>query len=290
MNIYPSYKCNLQCDFCGLWGQQGETIDLQWVKEQLTKHPNLAKDLNILGGEPSILPVEYQKELIDICSRFTGEPPYYVTNLIQVSPVLSYTKPIISYDFRMRKFSSKVKKNLLQLNFPFALSTILTNNLVNEVGAHYYLQFINQFKQCYRADLVIYYPEKDTKLQYKPEEESLLAFVAEVMKNPKVCLAPLQQMKGIVSGSLDDMSDFFAFLPDNKYGVRLDYQNGPYVEFNTYEEAEEYFKTKINEGLSSAPCKDCPYPQYCWYPVSDTVCHGERKMMDLFHDYTTKSI
>lgn len=290
MNIYPSYKCNLQCDFCGLWKQEGKTIDLEWLKNQFSEHPDLAKDINVLGGEPSILPIEYQNELVDICSRATGEPPYYVTNLMQISPVLYRTKPIISYDFRLRKFNYKVKQNLLKLNFPFALSTILTNNLVSEVGAHYYLQFINQLQQCYRADLVIYYPEKGASSKYIPNEDNLLAFVGEVIKNPKVCLAPLQQMLHIVPGSFEDMSDFFALLPGNKYGVRLDYQNGPYAEFDTYEEAKEYYEEKIKTGLASEPCKDCPYTQYCWYPVSDTVCHGEKKMMDLFYDYARKSV
>ena len=41
MNIYPSYKCNMSCSFCGIHKLEGNIIDLNWIYEQLLEHPIL---------------------------------------------------------------------------------------------------------------------------------------------------------------------------------------------------------------------------------------------------------
>lgn len=284
MNIYASYQCNLCCSFCSLWNNNSQHIDLNWVKEELKQHPGLAHDLTILGGEPSILPVDYQQELIAICTQAEGKKPYYITNLLSPSPVISQTNLIVSYDFDLRKQHKKILYNMLNLNQEFAISTILTDHLIHHIGATKYLKFIDSLKSCIRADLVIYYKSKKDKLDYTPQKDSLLSFVSEVMQHPKVCMAPLAQMRHEMPASFSDMSDFFAFFPDNMYGVRFDYKNGPYEKFKTYEDAKSYYDVSIKNKL----CSTCPYIDYCWYPCADNVCHGEKEMMELFYEYAKR--
>jgi organic radical activating enzyme len=281
MNIYASYQCNLCCSFCSLWNNNSQRIDLNWVKEELKQHPDLAHDLTILGGEPSVLPVDYQQELIAICAHAEGKKPYYITNLLSPSPVISQTNLIVSYDFDLRKQHKKVLYNIINLNQEFAISTILTDHLINHIGAIKYLKFIDSLKNCKRADLVIYYKSKKDKLDYTPQKDSMLEFVSTVMSHSKVCMAPLSQMKNEIPCSFDDMSDFFAFLPDNNYGVRLDYDNGPYKKFNTYKDAKLYYDESIKNSL----CSKCKYINYCWYPCSSNTCHGEKEMMEIFYNY-----
>lgn len=281
MNIYASYKCNLCCSFCSLWNNNSQLIDLSWLKKELEEHHNLAHDLTILGGEPSVLPIDYQQNLITICTQIEGKKPFYITNLLNPSPLISQTNLIVSYDFDLRKQHRKVLSNMLNLNQRFAISTILTDHLINNIGAAKYLKFIDSLKNCKRADLVIYYKSKKDKLDFTPDKKSLLSFVSKVMQHPKVCMAPLAQMKKEIPSSFNDMSDFFAFFPDNTYGVRLDYDNGPYKKFNTYNEAKLYYEKSIKNPL----CTSCSYVDYCWYPCSSKICHGEKEMMELFYDY-----
>ena len=291
MNIIPSYQCNLRCPFCGIKNQKGKLIDLDWLEKQFQQYGNdLTHDINILGGEPSILPLDYQRRLVSLCTQYAYERPYYITNLLTVSPVLEYTKPIISYDFHLRPQYHRILNNILGLKQPFAISTILTSTLVQDIGADTYLKFIDKLKLCYRADLVIYYPEHGKPDIYIPQEDALLSFVKSVMRHPKVCMAPLQQMRNIIPKSFEDMADFFAILPDNKYGVRLDYQHGAYKTFSSFEEAKTYYYQTVQQANKKEPCANCKYLPYCWYPAADTVCHGEKKMMNLFYEYANSII
>lgn len=276
MNIYPSYKCNISCSFCGIHKLKGKTIDLNWIYEQLLEHPILRSNINILGGEPSILPERYQEDLINICIELSGEKPYYITNLYKISPFLRKCKPIISYDFNLREYNCL--NNILTLDFPFAISTILTSYLVNDVGYLKYLKFINSLKLCYRADLDIYYKSKNCSIDYTPDNDKLLEFISKIMDHPKVNLAPYSAMKNNIDSSFMNISDYFALLPDNLYGVRMDYSNGPYAKFKTFEEAIEFFNNRIQNKL----CNNCEFIKTCWYPCSDNICRGNKDMLTLF--------
>lgn len=285
MNIYASYLCNFNCRFCSIRKDKSPLLDLDWVEKELAAHPELCSDINILGGEPSILPLEYQQRLVDICTKAAKEKPYYITNLFKVSPVLDKCRPIVSYDFGLRQESKRVLNNILTLDMDFSISTVLTRYLVHDIGARKYLNLISSLGNCKRADLDLYYMGKDDIEDHTPDNKELLKFVREVMGNPKVNLAPLSAMRNCIDASFDNISDYFAFMPGNKYGVRLDYQNGPYKVFDTYEEARAYYEERIHHSH----CLQCEFINTCWYPCSDDVCRGNKKMLEMFRDYVLSS-
>ena len=205
------------------------------------------------------------------------EKPYYITNLLKISPLLSKCKPIISYDFKLRKHNNIVLNNILSLDYEFAISTILTNYLIEEVGAQKYLKFINSLGLCYRADLDLYYKSKYTENDYTPDNSKLLEFVKIVSNSNKVNLAPLSAMRNNIDSSFNNVSDYFALMPNNLCGVRLHYNDGPYATFKTFEEAIRYFNDKINNKL----CNNCEFINTCWYPCSDNICHGNKDMLKI---------
>lgn len=260
-------------------------LDLAWVREELAAHPELCSNINILGGEPSILPLPYQEELIDICTRAADEKPYYITNLFKMSSLLEKCRPIVSYDFGLREQHQTVFQNMLNLEIDFSISTVLTRHLVEEVGAKKYLRLIRSLKNCKRADLDLYYKGKQDKEDHTPDNTSLISFVKEIMIEEKVNLAPLSAMRHHIDASFDNVSDYFAFMPGNKYGVRLDYENGPYKMFDTYNQAYGYFKSRIENNR----CKSCEFLNTCWYPCSDDICRGNRPMLEEFKKYVLSS-
>lgn len=285
MNLYASYLCNFHCRFCSIRQDESPMLDLAWVREELAAHPELCSNINILGGEPSVLPLPYQEELIDICTRAADEKPYYITNLFKMSPLLEKCRPIVSYDFSLREHHQTVFQNMLNLEIDFSISTVLTRHLVEEVGAKKYLRLIRSLKNCKRADLDLYYKGKQDKEDHTPDNASLIAFVKEIMIEEKVNLAPLSAMRHHIDASFDNISDYFAFMPGNKYGVRLDYENGPYKIFDTYDEAYGYFKRRIENSR----CKSCEFLDTCWYPCSDDICRGNRPMLEEFKKYVLSS-
>lgn len=282
MNIYPSFKCNFSCSFCSLRNIPGELIDLKWMQEQLHQHPELCHDINILGGEPSILPLDYQKELIDICTAATGEKPIFITNLYDISPYLNYTQPIISYDFNLRQSQGRILNNIISLDMEFALSTIMTNNLV-KIGSKKFLSFINQLKNCNRVDLLLY-RNADTEIDHSPNHEELMFFVETIIDHPKVNFTPYSAMKGYSDNSFENISGRFGFLPDNKYGVRIDYKNIGYNTFDTYDEAFTYYKSRVDEIKHTDPCRACEFVGKCWCVggYENGACHGDDVMMKYF--------
>lgn len=285
MNIYASYACNFRCRFCTIYKKSGGLVDLDWAENELSKRPELCSNINILGGEPSILPEAYQERLIDICMEAAGEPPYLITNLYKKSPFLRKCRPIVSYDFRLREHHHTVLQNILSMEQEFSLSTVLTSYLVEQVGAEKYLRFIHSLPNCTRADLDIYYKSKDAEEDFTPDNEKLLGFVSAVMKSDKVNLAPLSAMRSNIDSSVDNVSDYLAFMPERKYGVRFDYRNGTFAEFDSYEAAMAFYKKRT----SDENCKMCEFRDSCWYPHSDDVCHGNKPMLEMFKQYVLSS-
>jgi hypothetical protein len=282
MNIYASYACNANCAFCSLHDRPGKRIALDWLEQQLEKHEDLCEDINILGGEPSVLPLDYQERLVDICTKAAGEKPYYITNLLNVSPVLGKTRPIVSYDFGLREDNVQTMNNILQLDMPYSLSTILTDELISR-GSKKLLRFVDMQPNCERIDLVMY-RSGTTEKDFTPDHEELMKFVSEVMDHPKINLTPYSAMKGWTDNSFANVAGRFGFLPDNKYGVRIDYGQQGYTPFDSYDDALIYYIKRINEINRTKLCGSCPYKGRCWCVggYENEVCHGDREMMELF--------
>ena len=283
MNIYASYNCNMHCKFCSLHKMKGDIISLKWIEEQLRKYPILASDINILGGEPSILPIDYQYKLIDICTKAQGEKPYYITNLLHISPAIAKTRPIISYDFNLRPSYKKVLNNMMSLDIPYAMSSILTDNLVENVGVKKFINFIDKMQNIYRVDLLLYRSGL-TEYDNTPEHSKLMDFVKQVMYHHKINLTPLSSMKKEIDNSFDNISSRIGLLPGNKFGVRIDYNQKSYTPFDSFEEAILYLDMRRKEIEQSMPCKNCKFLGRCWCVggYEEGICHGDKKMMEFF--------
>ena len=290
MNIYPSYKCNFSCSFCYIKNIPGELIDLDWLHEQFWNHPELCHDINILGGEPSILPLDYQRKLIDICTKVSGEKPLFITNLYNISPYLNDTQPIISYDFNLRQSQNRILSNIISLNMDFALSFIMTNNLV-KIGSKKFITFINRFKNCKRVDLLMY-RNGDTGVDHSPNHDDLMEFVADVIDHPKVNFTPYSSMKGYSDNYFDNISGRFGFHPGNKYGVRIDYNSLLYTSFDTYETAIDYYNARVSEIKLTDPCRACEFLGRCWCVGGYTKgeCHGDLVMMKYFKSRNDENV
>lgn len=134
MNIFPSYKCNLNCSFCFIKKNKSALLPLEWLRNIIQEvNP---KTINILGGEPSILNYSYLKELIELSISATNRAPNLYTNGTNMLDLFQKTNLIISYDPCDREKQDKVFSNMLSISVPFSVSMILTENLLNN-GIHF---------------------------------------------------------------------------------------------------------------------------------------------------------
>ena len=134
MNIFPSYKCNLNCSFCFIKKNKSASLPLEWL-QNIIQEVN-PKTINILGGEPSILNYSYLKELIELSISATNRAPNLYTNGTNMLDLFQKTNLIISYDPCDREKQDKVFSNMLSISIPFSVSMILTENLLNN-GIHF---------------------------------------------------------------------------------------------------------------------------------------------------------
>ena len=151
MDIIPTYRCNLSCQFCfnkdnlhmpGL-------LNLKNLEKTLQENDNI-HELAIIGGEPSLLPTDYLLELIHICRDYLhgGKPDFY-TNLLNIpdQSVLDNIELHVSYDPCDRKYQDNVLNNMMKLDVDFSVNSIITKNLVYDYGIEKIQRLANQLRR-----------------------------------------------------------------------------------------------------------------------------------------------
>lgn len=160
MNIFPSYKCNLNCSFCFIKKNKSALLPLEWLRNIIQEVS--PKTINILGGEPSILNYGYLEELIELSISATNKAPSLYTNGINILDLFQKTNLIISYDPCDREKQDKVFSNMLSISVPFSVSMILTENLLNN-GIHF-LKRVSSINNVKSIDLCNMYDQYGNNL------------------------------------------------------------------------------------------------------------------------------
>lgn len=160
MNIFPSYKCNLNCSFCFIKKNKSALLPLEWLRNIIQEIS--PKTINILGGEPSILNYSYLEELIELSISATNRAPSLYTNGTNMLDLFQKTNLIISYDPCDREKQDKVFSNMLSISMPFSVSMILTENLLNN-GIHF-LKRVSSINNVKSIDLCNMYDQYGNNL------------------------------------------------------------------------------------------------------------------------------
>lgn len=160
MNIFPSYKCNLNCSFCFIKKNKSALLPLEWLRNIIQEVS--PKTINILGGEPSILNYSYLEELIELSISATNKAPSLYTNGTNILDLFQKTNLIISYDPCDREKQDKVFSNMLSISVPFSVSMILTENLLNN-GIHF-LKRVSSINNVKSIDLCNMYDQYGNNL------------------------------------------------------------------------------------------------------------------------------
>ena len=160
MNIFPSYKCNLNCSFCFIKKNKSALLPLEWLRNIIQEVS--PKTINILGGEPSILNYSYLEELIELSISATNRAPSLYTNGTNMLDLFQKTNLIISYDPCDREKQDKVFSNMLSISMPFSVSMIFTENLLNN-GIHF-LKRVSSINNVKSIDLCNMYDQYGNNL------------------------------------------------------------------------------------------------------------------------------
>lgn len=295
MNIYATYFCNFRCPFCFLTNEQrgdATVIDLDWVSDQLSilksTDRGLETGLTILGGEPSILPQSFQRKIVDICTNCINKKPWWITNLSVIPVCVDDVDLIVSYDFNVRQDRGKVVQNILNLNCEFSLSTVLTKPIVDQVGPRKFLDFINHFQLCKRADIHILTQTPTTPSYLIPTDDSLISFLDVVLDDRKVNLANYSNFNNVINLGFDNFSDRIALLPNNKYGVTSLDLGQPYQVADTLDQALHAYYANVETLSVSDVCQGCQFLGSCSSRVFSNYCTGHKRVMEFLKNRSVK--
>jgi len=272
VNILPSYKCNLACPFCAIHQlDRGELLDLDWLEQTIKDLPQ--GQIDILGGEPSLLSDEYAKKLICICKEHAGDARVGMyTNLIKISPLIHDVSLTVSYDPGSRQLSDKVRSNMLLLDVPFEINMIVTKHVVAR-GAQWILNLAKRLKRLTKITLstLNVFPGCP---DLRPDPLELAQFCQDIIrldKEQKIYFYPISTWT-IDYIKTPDPEQIVEILPNKKFRISLRDYFG-HKEFDTFEEAAGYYNQNCED--SEPLCSKCPYFRRCTHMFTDgkTYCH-----------------
>jgi MoaA/NifB/PqqE/SkfB family radical SAM enzyme len=282
MNILPSYACNFHCPFCAIHQQDcGQLLNLDYAKQQLSSIPGI-RQIDILGGEPSLLPDEYLSELIDICtSRLNGKLPGMYTNLSRVSPLIDRVKLTVSFDPGMREARNSVIQNMLMLDNEFDINTIVSSKLV-ALGAGHIEKMLSRFRMAKRICLssFTHFPGMP---DYTPAPEDMLKFMKDILSLDEPHRIHFSPISSIREGSRKSYAaeESAEMLPSGKYRYALrDVTSAK--EFETFDAVKKY---RYNNESYPGECNSCRYRGQCLNKYrTEAGCYWDKKIMETIEE------
>lgn len=264
MNLIPSYNCNFNCPFCVVHAKNDpRLLDLNWFEKEL-EHIGKVDRLNIIGGEPTLLPPDYLKRLIDICEQHSGRKPSMYTNLSSISPLFERVELNVSINPGITDRYNEVFSNLLFLNQDFSINMIMTDELVKK-GTGFLKRFL-QMPHCKKLSISKY--THFCGPDFTPQHDRYIAYMQELIehKDKRIHVYPIDAARN--GYERDNSAEACAeVLPDNKYRISIrDFLFTPMNVFKEYDTWEELVKA-YSEALSYRPegkCFDCKVAPVCW--------------------------
>lgn len=278
MNILPSYKCNMKCPFCIIHKMDQNTLlDLNWLENNIQDIP--ATQIDILGGEPSLLNNEYLERLIEICqNKIKNKKPGMYTNLLKISPNIDKVELTVSYDPKARQHNNIVLKNMLQLDKQFCINMIVTKYVI-DMGAEKIINFAKRLKMLKQLTLSTYtlFPGC---IDLKPDPGKFIQFCKDIINLDKdniIRFYPISTWKEQYIKKMNP-ADVVEILPNKKFRIAIrDYSN--VKEFNTYQEAKKFYIDNYNSVEQC--CINCNYYRRCTYMyIKNNTCKYDKEISD----------
>lgn len=269
---------------------KGDLLDLDWLEEQLQQMPDA--QIDILGGEPSLLSDDYARRLIQICTdKLGGKKPGVYSNLVKIPSFLPDVNLTVSYDPGSRAKGMAVLMNMLELTVPFEINMIVTRYVVAE-GVENLLHFANSFKRLKQITLstLTVFPGCE---DLRPRPSDLARFCEDILRYDKkhqLRFYPINTWTEDYTKHMDP-AQTVEILPNQKFRIALRDFSGV-EEFDTYQEAAAYY-TK-NYAIATGPCDGCPYFRRCTHMYQDNkdVCIYDKKItrriLEAVHEYLPK--
>lgn len=273
LSIQPTFLCNFNCSYCYLGNLRNcsDILDLRVLERRIEEILNKyqIRNINLYGGEISLLKPSYLEELVAICTRI-GIKPTVITNLsndwiidfceersLPLSISLNEERPYYKETLeKIKKLRNKGNKNLSVVVLPSILDKDYLDlmSFYEKLGLEvFFIQYHPSVHSCKSGvvyDININHFSNFLKgiISEKHRKDYEIKIINEDILNNKD-YNPL-------------MSGFLFITPFGQYSTVL-YQNGieRYKYFNNLEEWEECCKKEYKEYFLK--CNLCEYFGKC---------------------------
>lgn len=310
ISINPTYLCNFRCKSCYLTPEQlGDktqaSLDTIWDRLAEVEQHRHIRQIDLYGGEISLLPPDYLEKLRLTIQSFTDNKISVITNFYRDIPFFHHEDVdlSVSWDYHCRERWQDVLANILMSESPIHL-LILANKCViswDEEDLQTMIDICDNFAKVVSAEIKPYstnqancepvlFTDFETFVRRwinkSPESKRNYQFVNETK---------IQQS---LAGKANAWSDDHVYItPSGKFGV-LEFDesdNEFFLELDTFDEYLEWTQTEVNRVKENKFCSECPYLGTCLSEHLRDVkslkhsCNGFRHLLDWYGKPQTSS-
>lgn len=302
VSIFPTYKCNHNCEFCYLRKlHNSKTLDLDVLEQRLneiTEHFEIEK-FNTYGGEITLLDEDYLKRLNSILNRYPAKN-YITSNFYDIDKLKLFTNCYISTSLNEERedyeyIRTKLKENIGRFPNNCVLSMI-TPSIVNkhpyEVLSSYRRLGINW------VSFIKYYPNIDTGDLYHISQETYEKTLINLLDTYLTYKETFDFNLAMVPGLRGCLAKTFPIATNDQI-IRIN-PNGNYCSvyytkdnleyFKEYDNIDDYMKdAKIESFNYMKKCATCKYYGTCWTEhITNIECDGCKNLLKYMEDKLDK--
>ncbi len=261
----------MHCSFCYLTDEQRRSsilLNLHVLRErieELIMSGCVIRDVDIYGGEVSILDERYLNDLFDLIKDYTDKINV-VTNLLVKNPALN-RKDIglsVSFDMEVRPQWRKVMGNLLTTYRDVSVLMLATPELVG-IGANNIVDVMNILQSVKSVEVKPYSPNQNN--WSKDTDGGFVQLVKGLIKrkDKKFDFVNEKKIQECLNGTYNAFSnDHIYITPSGGFAV-LDFDKDD-KEFFQEIELDEYWqwcKTENRAVCSGEVCRECEFKGHC---------------------------
>jgi MoaA/NifB/PqqE/SkfB family radical SAM enzyme len=297
LSINPWYFCNFSCSFCYLTPEQladRKLLPLEILEQRIVEILSECEigTVDLYGGEVALLPIDYVMKMKEILHTYGIEDINIITNLSVINEIT--TDPdfyiSVSYDFDAREKHELVFRNMTQLQRPFSILMLASNDLMSK-NVPEMIETLNLLENLQSVEIKPYSPNQSNQdtVHYTQFEEFVKSFLQ--YENKRFQFVNQHLLDSVLDKSRSSFSDDHVYItPSGNYAV-LEFDLNDNEFFLEYETLQEYFDWCEKERARVAKnkyCSECDYFGNCLsehlreVKSLENSCNGFKKLIDWY--------
>lgn len=287
VSLCPTFFCNQKCSYCYLGNLRNDKsiLDLNILSPVLSNITCNINNIEIFGGEISLLSKDYLNNLKSICLKYC-QNIFVITNMTyDISDIFDNITFSLNEE---REDYLKIKNNLMYYEKPYNLSIVVLPSVIKK-GAKQVLESIN-YSNCRYVTFQKYSPSilNDALIVSDNDYENFLKDVIDYYIENKekmyYNITNINDISNVYNGNYSPLMEENVFINyKGQYGCVLHNDNKEYFKwFDTF--AEWLNETKKEKEKYKERCSNCLYYNHCYaeHLNFNKSCSGNKDLLTYF--------